>query len=170
MITISFNRKVIFDIIALSACHTIWGGEQTVNTEHNWWLRALTPLATVYNVCPAQVSPLPISVLRWTGVRGLWPGRGKVARVLLHLRLSLCSLLAHCSVFSLGSASLDSAAHSPAGRPGRLLTWRLVLGTGHLESEIIMSRIMPGVVWYRGLALNYAQHRVNIPQFLSYWT
>ena len=49
-------------------------------------------------------------------------------------------------VLSLGSASLDSAAHSPAGRPGRLLTWRLVLGTGHLESEIIMSRIMPGVV------------------------
>ena len=56
------------------------------------------------------------------------------------------SLTVLCSVFSLGSASLDSAAHSPAGRPGRLLTWRLVLGTGHLESEIIMSRIMPGVV------------------------
>ena len=84
-----------------------------------------------------QVSPLPISVQRWTGVRGLGPGRGKVARVLHGPVFSPHSVL--CNL-SLSSASLDSAAHSPAG-PGRLLTW-LVLGPGHLESAI--QRIMSG--------------------------
>ena len=68
---------------------------------------------------------------------------------------SLCSsLLTQLCVLSLGSASLDSAAHSPAG-PGRLLTW-LVLGPGHLESAI--QWIMSGDAGCeQDMAISYAQ-------------
>ena len=75
------------------------------------------------------LSPLPISVLRRTGVWVL--GRGEVARVLhpLSLSFSLFTTL-YTPVFSSHSASLGSAALSPRAGGGRAAG----PGTGHLES------------------------------------
>ena len=74
------------------------------------------------------LSPLPISVLRRTGVWVL--GRGEVARVLHPLSLSFSLFTTLTPVFSSHSASLGSAALSPRAGGGRAAG----PGTGHLES------------------------------------
>ena len=136
MITLSYKAKVSSDITTLP-CQFVTQYEEVSkqSTQSITGDSGRSRLATVYNVCPAQVSPLPISVLRWTGVRGLWPGRGKVARVLLHLRLSLCSL-PHSSLTALCSrlgfpgfsCALSRWAAGPAAD--------LAAGVGHRTSGI----------------------------------